>query len=108
MRFDVISVQASGRPERIRMTSPSTQAAVELSAVEVQRILNLTGRGRPLRSADVTLEVTSAELRVTGAGFGHGVGLCQYGAESMARAGANRTAILTRYYPSATIQRAWS
>ncbi len=108
IRFDVVSLQASGRPERIRLTSPSTQASVELSAIEVQRILNLTGRGRPLRSADVSLEVTATELRVTGAGFGHGVGLCQYGAESMARAGANRAAILTRYYPSATIERAWS
>ena len=108
LRFDLVSVQASGRPERIRLTSPSTQASVELSAVEVQRILNLTGRGRPLRSADVAFEVTSTELRVTGAGFGHGVGLCQYGAESMARAGANRATILTRYYPSATIQGAWS
>ncbi len=108
LRFDVISVQASGRPDRIRMASPATRASAELSAVDVQRILNLTGRGRPVRSADVAFEVTATELRLTGAGFGHGVGLCQYGAESMARSGAQRGAILTRYYPSATITRAWS
>ena len=108
LRFDVVSVQRSGRPERIRVSSPATRASAELSAIEVQRILNLTGRGRPVRSADVALEVTATELRVTGAGFGHGVGLCQYGAESMARSGADRGAILTRYYPSAAIERAWS
>ncbi len=107
LRFDVVSVQASGRPERIRVSSPSSQASVELSAVEVQRILNLTGRGRPVRSADMAFEVTGNELRVSGAGFGHGVGLCQYGAESMARAGADRHAILARYYPSATVEEAW-
>ena len=108
LRFDVISLQASGRPDRIRLASPATRASAELSAVDVQRVLNLTGRGRPVRSADVAFEVTATDLRLTGAGFGHGVGLCQYGAESMARSGADRRAILTRYYPSATIQQAWS
>jgi stage II sporulation protein D len=55
----------------------------------------------------MAFEVTGNELRVSGAGFGHGVGLCQYGAESMARAGADRNAILARYYPSATVEEAW-
>jgi SpoIID/LytB domain protein len=34
-----------------------------------------------------------------GAGFGHGVGMCQMGAIGMAEAGKDRSAILTHYYP---------
>ena len=33
------------------------------------------------------------------AGYGHGVGLSQYGAEAMARAGENCESILLHYYP---------
>lgn len=108
LRFDVVDTLASGRPRIVRVTSGSTRSTVEISAVQLQRILNLTGRGRPLRSADIELEVTATSLRIDGAGFGHGVGLCQYGAEFMARRGADRSAILTRYYPNAAIHRSWS
>jgi stage II sporulation protein D len=43
---------------------------------------------------------------VRGAGFGHGVGLSQYGAEGMARAGADQGSILGRYYPGTGLGRA--
>lgn len=108
MRFDVVATLPSGRPRTVRVTSTPTRASIELSAVEVQRILNLTGKGRPIRSADVTLDVTATALRVAGAGFGHGVGLCQYGAEAMSRAGSRRGDILARYYPEATVVRSWT
>ena len=38
-----------------------------------------------------------------GAGFGHGVGLCQWGAQRMALDGARHAAILARYYPGAIL-----
>lgn len=41
-----------------------------------------------------------------GRGFGHGVGLCQFGAAGMARAGADYRTILARYYPGAGLGRA--
>jgi len=37
--------------------------------------------------------------RFTGEGYGHGVGMCQYGANGMARRGAGYREILARYYP---------
>lgn len=40
-----------------------------------------------------------------GRGWGHGVGLCQYGADGYARRGANYVAILERYYPEARLDR---
>ncbi len=39
-----------------------------------------------------------------GHGFGHGVGLCQYGTEARARAGEEFERILDWYYPAATIE----
>ena len=45
--------------------------------------------------------IISAELK--GAGFGHGVGMCQTGAQSMAGAGYSYTDILKHYFPEARL-----
>lgn len=46
-------------------------------------------------------------LTLEGAGFGHGVGLCQYGAEARARSGMTWRQILSLYYPGAKIANNW-
>jgi SpoIID/LytB domain protein len=38
-------------------------------------------------------------VRLKGAGWGHGVGLCQIGAAVMASKGYSYTQILSHYYP---------
>ena len=43
----------------------------------------------------------------TGGGFGHGVGLCQYGAIGMAKAGKTYAAILKQYYRNTVLKRVW-
>lgn len=45
------------------------------------------------------------ELIFSGRGMGHGVGLCQWGAEEMARRKYDHEAILKHYYPGTTIAR---
>lgn len=40
----------------------------------------------------------------SGAGYGHGVGMCQYGARAMARSGYGYRAILEHYYPGTTVE----
>ncbi|MGM0599372.1 MAG: SpoIID/LytB domain-containing protein [Candidatus Rifleibacteriota bacterium] len=47
--------------------------------------------------------VRSAEL--DGAGFGHGVGMCQTGAQSMAKKGLDFKTILLHYYPVSRLQK---
>src|SRR4051794_12677110 len=42
-------------------------------------------------------------LTITGAGFGHGVGMSQYGALGFARAGADYRTILAHYYTGTTL-----
>ncbi len=44
-------------------------------------------------------------VRITGNGYGHGVGMCQCGAIGRARAGADYRQILTHYYTGVSIQK---
>jgi stage II sporulation protein D len=39
-----------------------------------------------------------------GKGYGHGVGLCQWSTQEMAREGKNYKEILSFFYPGTTIQ----
>jgi len=48
-------------------------------------------------------EITSLVLR--GGGYGHGIGMCQFGAMGRARAGQDYKTILTTYYPGTTVGR---
>jgi stage II sporulation protein D len=43
-------------------------------------------------------------VRLTGRGFGHGAGLCQWGAKVMADAGKDYREILVHYYPGTELQ----
>jgi stage II sporulation protein D len=66
--------------------------------------------GEVLRSNTFTLTVTRDGGRVTrltadGAGAGHGVGLCQWGAVGRSRAGQDHERILAAYYPGAVLER---
>jgi hypothetical protein len=61
-----------------------------------------TLNGGPLRESGSGSK-GGAVVTVTGAGFGHGVGLSQYGALGMARKGASMRQILTHYYAGTSI-----
>jgi stage II sporulation protein D len=44
-------------------------------------------------------------LTLNGGGYGHGIGMCQWGAIGRARAGQDYKTILTTYYPGTTVSR---
>ncbi len=52
-----------------------------------------------LRSTAFTLTYTDGAFLFTVTGYGHGVGMSQYGANVMAEEGTDYTAILAHYYP---------
>lgn len=54
-----------------------------------------------------TIDQISPIFHLTGAGWGHGVGLCQIGAAVMGDKGYSYEEILKHYYPGATIESAW-
>ncbi len=60
-----------------------------------------------LRSSLFTVEMTGGDAHFRGAGFGHGVGLCQTGAIGMALAGTNYRTILQHYYPGSVLRKLW-
>jgi len=62
---------------------------------------------RTLKSSNVQASIQGAVVVFEGRGHGHGVGLCQYGAEAMARGGQSWRDILARYYAGATPARCW-
>lgn len=57
-----------------------------------------------LNSTRFTATVEGDTLRFTTLGFGHRVGLSQYGANAMAQSGEDYAAILAHYYPGTTLE----
>ncbi|MFR6496385.1 MAG: stage II sporulation protein D [Ruminococcus sp.] len=56
-----------------------------------------------LRSAVFSVEVLDGRLVFTTKGYGHGVGMSQFGANAMAKDGAGWQEILAHYYPAAEL-----
>ena len=69
-----------------------------------------TPDGRPLRSTrfDVAGRGPGGDgLRLRGRGFGHGIGMCQWGAIGRARSGHSYREILSHYYPGTGVRRTY-
>ena len=58
-----------------------------------------------LRSTDIDISVTEDSVQITTAGFGHRVGMSQYGARAMAESGADFEEILLHYYSGTEIKK---
>ena len=76
----------------------------------IRQVLRSTSDDQLLRSNTFTLTVTHGGGRVTrlvaeGAGAGHGVGFCQWGAVGRSRAGQDYQQIIAAYYSGATLER---
>jgi stage II sporulation protein D len=83
---------------------------VDLAGDEIRWTLR-RANGEGLRSALLTrVQATRrrgriVSLRVEGQGYGHGVGLCQYGAMGMAEAGYGHQEIIRFYYRGTQVRR---
>ncbi len=88
----VLEASPSGRAKLIRVGEK------EVSASEFRRALGL-------ESARFTYTVSDGVIHFVTSGYGHGVGLCQYGADGLARAGKDFREILTFYYTGVELQR---
>jgi stage II sporulation protein D len=104
--IDVAARNVHGRPTRIRVIDQQAAGgvAVELRAEEFRRAVNYAGQGlsppdKLLRSSHVKAIFNRDTVEFEGYGFGHGVGLCQYGAEILAKDGKQFHEILLWYYP---------
>ena len=95
----IASRSESGRARTVSLKTPG--GARSLAAVELRQILGY--RELPSLLFEVTVDGDAAVFK--GAGSGHGVGLCQWGARGRALKGAGYREILAHYYPGAEIRR---
>ena len=80
----------SGRVESLAL------GGAEFSGTELRAVFKL-------RSTAFTLEYTGDAFLFTVTGYGHGVGMSQYGANLMAQQGYDYAQILAHYYPGAVL-----
>jgi stage II sporulation protein D len=107
----VAARSVSGRVWRLLVRT--TAGDVSIPAYSVRQVLRRGGQPNAiLRSnlfkIDVRRDPATAralEVVASGAGAGHGVGLCQTGALGMARAGEEAKQILEHYYPRSQLRR---
>ena len=60
-----------------------------------------------LRSSLFVVKVEGGAATFRGAGYGHGVGMCQVGSIGMADAGKSYKEILQHYYPGTVLRMLW-
>jgi stage II sporulation protein D len=58
---------------------------------------------RDLPSTRFTIDRFGEEITISGMGYGHGVGLCQWGARALAELGWSYDQLLRHYYPGARV-----
>lgn len=96
----------SGRLTALRIVG-AAQTVIVGKELEIRRWLSPSH----LYSSAFTIATTPgpdgfpSEFRLTGAGWGHGVGLCQIGAAVMATRGVPPEKIVLHYFPHASLQR---
>ena len=90
-QVEILSRYQSGQVEKLRLNK------VTVSGKELRKLLGLN-------SANFTIDISDSVLIRT-TGYGHGVGMSQYGARAMALEGADHKDILTHYYTGVKVER---
>jgi stage II sporulation protein D len=110
-RITGFNVEGRTASDRVRAVSIQTERGNYVVRGNDVRFILRTPGGSLLNSTYFTAETTSdgsggiASLVLRGGGYGHGIGMCQFGAIGRARAGQDYKTILTTYYPGTTVSR---
>lgn len=94
----VLSRNASGRVDKLQIKWAG-EGEVILSGKDFRQMIG----PNEIRSTKFDVSLNDAALIIDGTGWGHGVGMCQWGAYGMARQGKTAEEILKYYYPGAEI-----
>jgi stage II sporulation protein D len=87
----VATERATPRGRVVSARLQGTQGSRTLTGVELRQALGL-------RSTLISFNIAGDTIRVNGRGFGHGLGMSQWGARGLATRGHNHQQILTHYY----------
>lgn len=94
---------ASGRIEK--MTILYADTTIELNGYEIRRFFALAPSTYLRSNLFFFTQSSDTTLEIHGAGFGHGVGMCQYGAMGMSEKGFRYYHIISKYFPGTTLIR---
>jgi stage II sporulation protein D len=97
LRISIAALTSTGRAARVKIQSGGVSR--EGQAAEFRRI---AGYSR-VRSLWMTIAPAADGWLFTGRGYGHGAGMCQFGANRMAKSGKGFREILARYYPGTAL-----
>jgi SpoIID/LytB domain protein len=104
---DIKSLSPAGpapvAPSRVRVSFDNGHR--DFSAEEFHVLAGRALGWGVVKSPFYRIERASDGYTVSGRGLGHGVGLCQWGAAGMARAGKNFRQILAHYFPGSSVAR---
>ncbi len=105
--------------KKLELTAPADSSAIktEIGRSEAGTVLSFKIFGKEfggsdirgalsLRSSNFTVEYKEGNFLFTVKGYGHGVGMSQYGANCMAKMGSSYKEILRYYYPGCEIKKA--
>ena len=95
--IEVLERGVSGRGKRVRFKGAKGDAVVK-GELKIRRLLG------NMRSSMFLVTFRDGHWFFKGGGWGHGVGMCQYGAIGMAEAGKSATQILTKYFSSTKVR----
>jgi len=98
--IEVLERGVSGRARAVRV-SGATRSEVIHGELRIRQTFG------NLRSSLFIVEVRDGGATFRGAGFGHGVGMCQTGAIGMAETGKSYREILRHYYPGTVLRKLW-
>ncbi|MEN9231844.1 MAG: SpoIID/LytB domain-containing protein [Thermostichus sp. DG02_5_bins_236] len=102
--MDILERSASGRVQAMQLDLQTTEGPYSITLhkdrvrLAFPRLYSTMFRLEPLKEAD---QLTGYQF--VGGGFGHGVGLSQYGSYTLARQGFSPAQILDFYYPGTTL-----
>ena len=110
-RITGFSVTGRTRNDRVASVSIQTERGNYVVRGNDVRFVLRTPGGSLLNSTYFTAESRAGssgaieQLTIRGGGYGHGIGMCQFGAIGRARAGQDYKTILTSYYQGTTVER---
>jgi len=111
-KLDSINVNSrfkSGRVNELQFTLKDDENQVKIVKINGNNIRNIIRSGDNSTILNSTLfdirKDENGNVTIIGRGYGHGVGLCQYGAINLSRMGKDYNYILSHYYPGTKVTR---
>jgi SpoIID/LytB domain protein len=100
---------ATGRPTELTLTDITGRTApIRAEEFRLALVRDPLGIAPKPFSSNFNLADAGASVElVNGRGYGHGIGLSQWGAQALALKGYSYTQILAFYYPTATLHQLW-